>query len=206
MVRRCNAVATLVAAMQRSTALGLVFSKKGIHAIMVHWAAAAGRSSSRHSYSSEHHADHTGPVCEGGKHSGNGGRGGSTVRVHSQNVRGLKHLLRLEAVVDCMELAGVKPDHKTAYIMIRTAVNVVATDKVAEYELRFRELGVRSKPCADKLLTEVGVRTSVDDDDADDSCDDQAVHADAQAADSDEQQQHEQLQHYHYEQQHHNEQ
>jgi hypothetical protein len=71
----------------------------------------------------------------------------------------LKHFARggdlgaLERIYRAMGPAGVPPDHRTAYCLIRACVAAGRPDRARAFEAEFRERGVpRTKPTAMRLL------------------------------------------------------
>lgn len=55
-------------------------------------------------------------------------------------------------LLQAMPAAGMEPDGRTAYILIRAAVNTGQLERAAALEERFTSAGVRMKPTALRLL------------------------------------------------------
>jgi hypothetical protein len=54
--------------------------------------------------------------------------------------------------LQAMPAAGILPDHATAYILVRTAVNSGQHAQAQQLMARFTEQGVRMKPATLRLL------------------------------------------------------
>ncbi|KAI8466510.1 MAG: hypothetical protein J3K34DRAFT_524508 [Monoraphidium minutum] len=165
MVARCRASEVLVSAMRRPVDTGLFLSRKALHYVMASWAARAQR---------------FGPPPQDAAGGGGGGgaeEGGGREQQQQDPKRrrrrtwgavvggaachpGARDALEAaEAVYAAMRPAGVVPNHLTAYILVRTAVNAGLRERAAALEAAVAAAdGARRKPATERLLAAAAAR------------------------------------------------
>ena len=142
MCHACDAPDVLAEALQRTNELGLALSINRVHEALMAWGAML----------ELHKIEQV-----GGAEGAPGVEAGTGVQQVGQAGRAAQGFVRLTErlftqVVAAMESGGVPPTTKTAYIMVRAAINSGRVEEAERYAALMQGLGVRLNPTTLRLM------------------------------------------------------